>query len=251
MKKIRLIARIDINNEHVVKGKCLEGLRKLGSPNEFAEKYYKDGIDEIIFLDAVASLYERNSLIPILKKASKNIFIPITVGGGIRNIADIKDALSVGADRIAINSQAVIDIQFVKNAVEEFGSQAIVGSLVARTHRYSWEAFIDNAKHRTRINAIDWAKKLEQAGVGEIMVTSVDCDGCLNGFDVNLLREISRAVDIPVIASGGAGSRDHLLKLFSNTECDAVALGSVLHYKIETIKDLKKYLLSSKMDVRL
>lgn len=251
MKKIRLIARIDINNEHVVKGKCLEGLRKLGSPNKFAEKYYKDGIDEIIFLDAVASLYERNSLIPILKRASKNIFIPITVGGGIRNIGDIKDALSVGADRIAINSQAVRDIHFVKNAVEEFGSQAIVGSLVARTHRYNWEAFIDNAKHRTRINAIEWAKKLEQAGVGEIMVTSIDCDGCLNGFDVNLLKEISRAVDIPVIASGGAGSRDHLLKLFSNTECDAVALGSVLHYKIETIKDLKMNLLNSNMDVRL
>ena len=195
MNKIRIIARIDINNDSVVKGKCLEGLRKIGKPNEMSKKYYEEGIDEIIFLDAVASLYDRNSLIHILKQASKETFIPITIGGGIKTINDIKDALSAGADKVAINTQAVKNIDFIREAVERFGSQAIVGSVVARRHRYRWEAFVDNAKHRTHKDAIDWAEELEQVGIGEIMITSIDNDGRQNGFDEDLVDALTKRVN--------------------------------------------------------
>jgi len=251
MNKIRIIARIDINNDSVVKGKCLEGLRKIGKPNEMSKKYYKGGIDEIVFLDAVASLYDRNSLMHILKQATKETFIPITIGGGIKTIKDIKDALSAGADKVAINSQAVKNLDFIRDAVERFGSQAIVGSLVARRHRYRWEAFVDNAKHRTHKDAIDWAVELEQAGVGEIMVTSIDNDGRKNGFDIDLVDELCKKVKIPIIVSGGAGSSNDIIELCHNTNCDAVAVASLIHYDIENISDIKNKMKSKNIGVRL
>jgi imidazole glycerol-phosphate synthase subunit HisF len=251
MNKIRLIARLDINNEYVVKGMCLEGLRKVGKPNDLALKYYLSGIDEIIFLDAVASLYERNSLISILRKACKEVFVPITIGGGIKNIKDISDALSAGADKVAINSQAFRDIDFIREAVERFGSQAIVGSVVARKHRYSWEAFIDNAKHRTYKNALELAQELETAGVGEIVITSIDNDGIKKGFDIDLINLITETVKIPVIASGGAGGGQHILDVCQQTDCDAVAVASLLHYNIEGIKNIKEYLSTNNINVRL
>ena len=251
MHKIRIIARIDINNDSVVKGKCLEGLRKIGKPNEMSKKYYEEGIDEIIFLDAVASLYDRNSLIHILKQASKESFIPITIGGGIKTINDIKDALSAGADKVAINTQAVKNIDFIREAVERFGSQAIVGSVVARRHRYRWEAFVDNAKHRTHKDAIDWAEELEQVGIGEIMITSIDNDGRQNGFDEDLVDALTKRVNIPVIVSGGAGSSDDIVQLCKKTNCDAIAVASLIHYGIESISDIKKKLKSNNIGVRL
>jgi len=251
MNKIRIIARIDINNDSVVKGKCLEGLRKIGKPNEMSKKYYEEGIDEIIFLDAVASLYDRNSLINIIKQAAKESFIPITIGGGIKTIKDIRDALSAGADKVAINTHAIKNIDFVKEAVEMFGSQAIVGSLVARRHRYRWEAFIDNAKHRTNKDAVEWALELEKAGVGEIMITSIDNDGRQKGFDIELMNSITRLVKVPIIASGGAGSSNHIIDLFRNTNCDAVAIASLLHYEIENLKEIKNKLISNDIDVRI
>jgi len=251
VNKIRIIARIDINNDSVVKGKCLEGLRKIGKPNKMSKKYYEEGIDEIIFLDAVASLYERNSLIQILKQASKETFIPITIGGGIKTIKDIKDALSAGADKVAINTQAVKNIDFIRQAVEIFGSQAIVGSVVARRHRYRWEAFVDNAKHRTHKDALDWAKELEQAGAGEIMITSIDNDGRQNGFDTDLVDALSKRTNIPIIVSGGAGSSNDIVKLCKNSNCDAVAVASLIHYGIENISDIKANLKRNNIGVRL
>jgi len=250
MKKFRIIARFDINNENVVKGKCLEGLRKVGKPNIMSEKYYHEGIDEIIFLDAVASLYDRNSLIDILKEATKETFVPITIGGGIKTLKDIKNALSAGADKVAINTEAVKNINFINEAVETFGSQAIVGSIVARKHRYGWEVFIDNAKHRTHIDVIEWAKKLEKAGVGELMITSVDNDGRLKGFDIALIKEIIHHVKIPVIASGGAGKSQDIIDLYDETNCDAVAIASMLHYNIENISDIKDNLAKNNIKVR-
>ena len=251
MNKIRVIARIDINNEYVVKGKCLEGLRKIGRPNAMSKKYYDEGIDEIIFLDAVASLYDRNSLIDILRHATKETFVPITIGGGIKTIEDIKDALSAGADKVAINTQAVKDINFIKQAVEMFGSQAIVGSVVARNHRYSWEAFIDNAKHRTKKNAIEWAKELEETGIGELMVTSIDADGRQKGFDIKLIKKITDNVKIPVIASGGAGSGMDVVDVCHQTKCDAIAIASLLHYDLDSIKNIKQILENSGIKVRI
>jgi imidazole glycerol-phosphate synthase subunit HisF len=250
MKKIRVIARIDINNESVVKGRCLEGLRKIGNPEEMSNRYYKNGIDEIIFLDAVASLYDRNSLISILRKASKNIFVPITIGGGIKTIKDIKDALSAGADKVAINSMAVKDISFIKKAVERFGSQAIVGSVVARKNRNTWEAFIDNAKRRTKKNAIDWAIELESAGIGELMVTSIDNDGRGVGYDIDLVSNVSQAVKVPIIASGGAGSSQDIVDVCKQSECDAIAISSIIHYKTSTINAIKQMMLDNGLKVR-
>ncbi|MDC0446762.1 imidazole glycerol phosphate synthase cyclase subunit [Gammaproteobacteria bacterium] len=250
MNKVRVIARIDINNNSVVKGRCLEGLRKIGQPNKMAKKYYQDGVDEIIFLDAVASLYDRNSLIDILRQATRETFIPITIGGGIKTTEDIKDALSAGADKVAINTNAVNNLDFIREAIERFGSQAIVGSVVARRHRYSWEAFIDNAKHRTHKNAIEWARELELAGVGELLVTSIDNDGRLQGFDCELVASITNAVDIPVIASGGAGSVKDIVNLCMKTSCDAIAIASLLHYKIESVKSVKAKMIENHIGVR-
>jgi len=251
VNKIRVIARIDINNEYAVKGRCLEGLKKIGRPNEMSKKYYEGGVDEIVFLDAVASLYDRNSLIDILKQATKETFIPITIGGGIKTIKDIKGALSAGADKVAINTQAVKNLDFIREAAEMFGSQSIVGSVVARRHRYRWEAFIDNAKHRTHKDAIDWAAELEKAGVGEIMVTSIDNDGRQKGFDIDLVGALTKRVNIPVIASGGAGSSNDIIKLCKNTNCDAVAVASLIHYDVENISDIKSNMKSNNIGVRL
>jgi len=250
MRKFRLIGRIDINNENVVKGKCLEGLRKIGNPEEFASKYYQSGIDELIFMDAVASLYDRNSLIKILKETCKKVFIPITIGGGIRNLDDIQEALNAGADKVAINSQGLRDIKFIKDAVRSYGSQAIIGSVVAREFRYSWEAFLDNAKHRSGVDAIDWAKSLEDAGVGEIMVTSIDRDGRMKGFDCKLIKTITESTKIPIIASGGAGNASDISSMIDKTNCDAVAISSLLHYKHTSIEKLKDSLSKEGIQIR-
>lgn len=250
MHKFRIIGRIDINNENVVKGKCLEGLRKIGHPAEFAYKYYLDGVDELVFIDAVASLYDRNSLVNILRETCKKVFIPITIGGGIRTLDDIQQALNAGADKVAINSEGLRDINFIKDAVSNYGSQAIVGSVVARRHRYSWEAFMDNARHRSGIDAIEWAKTLQDAGVGEIMVTSIDSDGLMKGFDTELVKNITNNVNIPVTASGGAGDSQDILSLRHDTNCDAAALSSILHYNHLSTKEIKEHLFEDGIEVR-
>ncbi len=251
MHKFRIISRIDINNQNVVKGKCLEGLRKIGIPEVFALKYYLEGIDELIFMDAVASLYDRNSLLEILKATCKKVFIPITIGGGIKTLDDIQGALNSGADKVAINSEGIRNINFIKEAVKTYGSQAIVGSVVARNHRYTWEAFMDNAKHRSGINAIQWAKNLQDAGVGEIMVTSIDHEGKMKGFDINLLNEINKVTNIPIIASGGAGNSQHIKSLCAKTNCNAVAIASMFHYNFVTIQELKRYLSNNNIPIRI
>ena len=250
MKTNRIIARLDINNDFVVKGKFLEGLRKVGKPNELALKYYDQGIDEIIFLDAVASLYDRNSLLNILSKACKEVFIPITIGGGIKSISDIENLLETGADKVAVNSVIFDNPKLITEAVKRFGSQAIVGSLVCRKHRYSWEAFRDNAKHRTNKNAIEWAKVLEDSGVGEIMVSSIDSDGLMKGFDLELVKSISDITKIPIIASGGAGNSNHIASVINDSKCDAVAVGSLLHYEIESVEQIKLKLKKQNIKVR-
>ena len=251
MKKIRLIARLDINNDSVIKGVHLEGLRKVGDPINLACKYYDNGIDEIIFLDAVASLYDRNSLEDIIKKACKEIFVPITVGGGIRTLIDIQNALNAGADKVAINTQAVKSIDFIGKAVEAFGSQAIVGSIVAAQYQNYWEAFMDNAKHRTNMDAISWAKKLEDSGVGEIIVSSIDKDGMRSGFEIELIKQISNNSNIPIIAASGAGKTKDIVDVCNKTRCDAVALGSILHYQTSSVSDIKKEMSDSGLEVRL
>ncbi|MGE4398768.1 MAG: imidazole glycerol phosphate synthase subunit HisF [Campylobacterales bacterium] len=241
MSKFRVIARIDVKNEYVIKGIHLEGLRKVGNPNEMALRYYEQGIDEIIFMDAVAAYYDRNSLGDIIEKACKNIFVPITVGGGIRSIADIKLALSIGADKVAINTQAVKNPAFIEEASRVFGSQCIVSSIVAKKiSKDKWEAYIDNGREPTGLDVLEWAKKVEHLGAGEIMLTSVDMEGTKKGFDLELYSSVCDSVSIPVIASGGAGSLSDIEKLLSvQKNINAVALASVLHYEIESIGVIK------------
>jgi len=253
MFKKRIIARVDVKNEFVIKGIHLEGLRKVGDPNEIAKKYYQDGVDEIIFMDAVAAYYDRNSLTNIIEKACKDIFVPITVGGGIRKIEDIQIALNAGADKTAINTKAVQFPDFIKEASEVFGSQCIVSSIdVLKIGKDKWEVYTDNGREPTGLDVIDWAKKVEELGAGEIMLTSIDKEGTKKGFDIELNNKVSEVVNIPIISSGGAGNSKDVANVIENSEIDAVAIASLFHYKIETVKTLKEFLVNErKIQVRL
>jgi cyclase len=251
MHKVRIISRLDVKNEYVIKGIHLEGLRKIGDPNELAKKYYEDGIDEIIFMDAVASLYERNNLFHIIERACKEVFIPITIGGGIRKISDIEKALISGADKIAINTQAIKTPNIIREASRIYGSQCIIGSIEAKYRRDGiWEAYVDNGREETGINVIEWAKRLEDLGAGELIVTSVDQEGTKRGFDIKLIETIVSSVSIPVIASGGAGNVLHIEKLIKESKVNAVALASLIHYDLFKISDIKNTLNSNNILVR-
>jgi cyclase len=252
MNKIRIIARLDVKNEHVIKGIHLEGLRKVGNPNELSKKYYEDGIDEIVFMDAVAAYYDRNSLSHIIEQACRDVFIPITVGGGIRTIEDIQKALNSGADKVAINTKAIHEPLFIEQASKIFGSQCIVLSLVAKKiSDNKWEAYIDNGREPTGKDIVEWAKEVEKLGAGEIMLTSIDRDGTKKGFDIELNRAVSRAVSIPIISSGGMKSSDDAIDLLQNSNIDAIATASALHYNLENIKSIKKNLIKSNIKVRV
>ena len=252
MNKTRIISRIDIKNDHVIKGIHLEGLRKVGKPNDLAFKYYSEGIDEIVFMDAVAAYYDRNSLSHIVEQVCQNVFVPLTVGGGIRTLEDIKKALDSGADKVAINTQCIKDPAFITEASKVFGSQCIVVSIEAKKLRDNeWEAYIDNGREPTGLNVIDWAKKVESLGAGEIMVTSIDMEGTKKGFDTQLSAQIADAVGIPVIVSGGAGKIEDISGLFEHADVDAVALASVLHYNILDIAPIKQHLVNSNVKVRI
>jgi cyclase len=243
MHKLRIISRIDVKNEFVIKGIHLEGLRKIGNPNEFARKYYKEGIDEIIFMDAVASLYERNNLFHIIEKACKEVFIPITIGGGIRKISDIEAALKSGADKIAINTQAIKTPEIIRESSRIYGSQCIIGSIEAKSKGINkWEAYIDNGREETGVDVIEWVQKLEELGAGELLITSIDKEGTKKGFDIELIEKISKLVSIPVIASGGAGNISHIKDVANKTEVSAVAIASLLQYDICRISDIKHQL---------
>ena len=237
----RLISRLDVKNNKLIKSVSFEGLRVLGEINEYAKKYYNDGIDEILYIDTVASLYERNSLTEIIKKVTKNIFVPITVGGGIKNINDIKNILRSGADKIAVNSEAIRNKNFISEAAKIFGSQCIVVSIQAKIiTENKWEALYLNGRESSGLDVLDWAKTVEQLGAGEIQLTSVDFDGTLKGLDFNLLTRVSDAVNIPVIGSGGARNKEEIANCLNNSNISALAIGSMLHYEKDTINNVKK-----------
>lgn len=243
MNRKRIIARLDIKNEFVIKGIHLEGLRKIGNPNEIAHNYYSQGIDEIIFMDAVAAYYDRNSLSNIIAKACENIFVPITVGGGIRTLNDIQNALNSGADKVAINTQAIKNKAFIKEASRAFGSQCIVCSIEAKSiAENKWEAYYDNGRESSSLNVLDWVKELEDLGAGEFMITSIDREGTKKGFDFELTHKVSEILKTPVIASGGAGSLNDIKNVIQNTEVSAVAIASLLHYNTLSVKNIKSNL---------
>jgi len=252
MNKIRVIARIDVKNEYVIKGIHLEGLRKVGNPNELAKKYYNEGVDEIVFMDAVAAYYDRNSLSDVIQKACEDVFIPITVGGGIRKIEDIQTSLNSGADKVAINTQAIHTPEFITQASRIFGSQCIVLSIVARKIDHNrWEAYIDNGREPTGKDVVDWAKEVEKLGVGEIMLTSIDKEGTKRGFDIELNQAVSQVVSIPVISSGGMKNVGDAIELLKESNVDAFATASSLHYDLESIGNIKQKLIRNGINVRV
>ena len=251
MPPIRIIARLDVKGPDVVKGIQLEGVRRVGKPGEMARAYYAQGVDEIVFIDSVASLYGRNNLLHVVEDAARDVFVPLTVGGGIRDIADIRAALRVGADKVAINTAAIAAPDFLGEAARTFGSQCIVLSVQAKKRpNGTWEAYTDNARERSHRDVMDWVVEAERLGAGEILLTSVDREGGRRGFDLELIREVHRRVRIPVIACGGAGGIDHVRSLLTPPSCDAVCCASIFHYAVVPIPDLKRELRASGFTVR-
>ena len=218
MKYCRIIPRLDIKGPNLVKGIHLEGLRVLGDPEKFAKFYYEQGADEIIYQDTVASLYQRNSLTDIITKTAENIFIPITVGGGIRSLEDINNVLRAGADKVSINTAAIKKPQFVSKASNVFGSSTIVIAIEAIKHsENSYLAYTDNGREFTGIDAVLWAKEVEQLGAGEILLTSIDKEGTGEGFDLELIKLVTDSVNIPVIAHGGAANQEHIYEAIKSS----------------------------------
>jgi cyclase len=231
MKTVRIIPRLDIKGPNLVKGIHLEGLRVLGRPADFARYYYEQGADELMFMDVVASLYERNSLHDIISETAKKLFIPLTVGGGIRTIADIRNVLRAGADKVCINTAAIKNPEFIKQASIEFGSSTIVVSIeVIKQPDGAFMAFIDNGREYTGFEAVSWAQRAEELGAGELVITSVDREGTGKGFDVDLLTAVSEKVSVPLIAHGGAGNPEHIVDILEDGNINAVAIASILHY---------------------
>lgn len=230
---MRIIPRLDIKGRNLVKGVQMEGVRVLGRPEDFARHYYEAGADELIYMDVVASLYGRNSLLDIVTRTSSEVFVPLTIGGGLRSLEDIRAALAAGADKVAINTAGLRRPDFIKEAVDRFGASTIVVSIEAkRMPDGSYEAYTDNGRECTGVDALAWARQASDLGAGEIMVTSVDREGTGRGFDVALIRLISESVAVPVIASGGAGCVAHAVDVVRDGLADALAVASLVHYEV-------------------
>jgi cyclase len=251
LKNVRLVARLDIKGSMLIKGIHLEGLRVIGSPNEYALKYYSKGIDELIYMDCVASLYGRNYLSKIISEAIKNIFIPLTVGGGIRSVSDAKEILRSGADKVAINTAAVANPRIISEIANEFGSQCMISSIEAKKIDDSrWEVYTNNGRERTGLDVVTWAKTCVKNGAGEILLTSVDREGTRKGFDIDLVEAVSSEVNVPIIASGGMGRPEDLLSVVSEGGADGVAMADILHYERAEIAEIRALAESNGLGVR-
>ena len=241
MKRIRLIARLDIKGKNLIKGIHLEGLRVIGSPSEYAHKYYHQGADELIFMDTVASLYGRNHLDEIIKSVAKDIFIPMTVGGGIRSVEDATAILRLGADKVAVNTAAVNRPELISEISNVLGSQAMVLSVEAKKVKDNkWEVYTANGRDSTGIDVIEWVSEGKRLGAGEILLTSVDCEGTRKGFDIDLIKAVSDSVPIPIIASGGMGKYQDLYNAVYNADADAIAMADILHYNRSSFNEIRK-----------
>lgn len=228
---IRIIPRLDIKGPNLVKGIHLEGLRVLGKPHRFARYYYEAGADELIYMDVVASLYGRNNLVEVVERTSRDIFIPLTVGGGVRSLDDIRSLLRAGADKVSINTMAIRDPDLIRKAAHAFGSSTIVVSIEAIRHEDgAYEAYTDNGRESTGIDVFEWARRVCELGAGEILLTSINNEGTGGGFDLELVRRVAGSVPIPVIACGGAGCAEHVAEVIRQGTADAVAVASLLHY---------------------
>ena len=252
VRNIRLIARLDIKGPNLIKGIHLEGLRVIGAPNEYALRYYQQGADELIYMDIVASLYGRNSLGEIVQQAAQDVFVPITVGGGIRSVDDATRLLRCGADKVAVNTAAVANLGLISDIARRFGSQCMVLSIEAKQIAPDrWEAYTDNGRERTGLDVIEWVKRGVALGAGEILLTSVDKEGTRKGFDLPLLHAVTSEVGVPVIASGGMGHPEHLVEAVQQGQADAVAMADILHYGRATVGDIRASARKAGVDVRV
>ncbi|HJP83148.1 MAG TPA: imidazole glycerol phosphate synthase subunit HisF [Fimbriimonadaceae bacterium] len=250
MTSIRVIPCLDIQDGRVVKGIQFRGLRDAGDPVELARFYDAEGADELVFLDITASSDSRAPVIDLAERVAEQVFIPFTVGGGIRDLATIRDVLKAGADKVSLNSAAIANPEFVRQAAEAFGSQCIVGAIDARRSSTGWSVFSHGGRHDTAMDAVDWAKELQAQGAGEILLTSMDADGAQTGYDLELTQKVSNAVSIPVIASGGAGNPAHLIEAVQVGRADAVLVASIVHDGNYRIRDLKKAIVDAGLEIR-
>ncbi len=251
MANVRLIARLDIKGPNLIKGVHLEGLRVVGDPQEYARRYYEQGADELIYIDIVASLYGRSKLTEIVRRAAHDVFVPMTVGGGIRTVDDVRDLLRAGADKIAINTAAVRRPELITEVSRRFGSQCMVLSIEAKQQAAGrWEVYTDCGRERSGLDVVEWARRGVELGAGEILVTSIDREGTRKGFDVALTRAVSGAVGVPVIASGGYGDAPHLASVVAEGGADAVAVADALHYQRTTLPQLRDLARAAGISVR-
>lgn len=239
MKNTRLIARLDVKGKNLIKGVHLEGLRIIGDPQEHARRYYEQGADELLYMDIVASLYGRSNLTEIVRHTAHDVFVPMTVGGGVRSVEDVSELLRAGADKIAINTAAVRRPDLISEVSRRFGSQCMVLSIEAkRLGPGSWEVYTDCGRERTGVDALKWARKGVELGAGEVLVTSIDMEGTRKGFDLELTKAITLSVNVPVIASGGYGQVSDLRDVV-DVGVDAVAIADALHYQRTTLSELR------------
>ncbi|MBN1621662.1 MAG: imidazole glycerol phosphate synthase subunit HisF [Endomicrobiales bacterium] len=252
MLAVRIIPCLDVDNGRVVKGTKFLNLRDAGDPVEVAKRYNKEGADEVVFLDITASSQNRSIMLDVVKRTAEQVFIPLTVGGGIRNLEDIRVLLKSGADKVSLNTAAVLNPDLVKKSSDKFGSQCIVVAIDAKRNdnkRNSWMVYTHGGRKKTNLDAVKWAKKVESLGAGEILLTSMDCDGTKDGYDIELTKAVSDTVNIPVIASGGAGDLKHFSDAYF-AGASAVLAASLFHYKELSINKLKEFLKGEKIPVR-
>jgi cyclase len=247
----RIIPCLDVTNGRVVKGVKFVGLRDAGDPIEIAHRYDDQGADELTFLDITASSDNRDLILHIVEEVAAQVFIPLTVGGGVRKVEDVRRLLNAGADKVSINTSAVQNPQLVADAANRYGSQCIVVAIDAKRARQGWEVFTHGGRKPTGLDAVEWAKKMQSLGAGEILLTSMDRDGTREGFDLGLTRAVSDAVDVPVIASGGVGNLQHLVEGIAEGHADAVLAASIFHYGEYTVRQAKEYMAQHGIEVRL
>ena len=246
----RIIPCLDVNNGRVDKGVNFVNLIDAGDPVETAKAYNKAGADELVFLDITASSDNRGTVIDMVERVASEVFIPFTVGGGIRTVENFREILNAGADKVSVNSSAIKNPSLITEAAMKFGSQCVVCAIDAKRNGESWDVYLNGGRVNTGLDAIEWAKKAVELGAGEILLTSMDCDGTKAGYDIELTRKISESVEVPVIASGGAGKMEHFYDAFEKAKADAVLAASLFHFNEIKIKDLKDYLKNKGISVR-
>ena len=248
----RIIPCLDVRDGNVVKGVNFVGIKEIGHPVQLGEYYYKQGADELVFLDITATHEDRGIMEKVVERVAEKIFIPFTVGGGIRTVEDFKVLLREGADKISINSAAIMNPQLISDAADKFGSQCVVVAIDAkRNNDGHWSIYKNGGRIDMHMDAVEWAMKAEKLGAGEILLTSMDCDGTKAGYDIELTNTIASNVSIPVIASGGAGNKEHFLNAFTEGKADAALAASLFHYKELDIMELKKYLADNGIPMRM